>query len=338
MMLFNPAQLGREGLDRETLAADKKACRRFGPCGVGEKALYLNSFYIDRRYYVPFASVQRVFKRVAMSKGGFSGKGMFASMAYLVVEYDDGSEKQCNFKYEEQVDQMLAYIGQKHPGLPLMSREAAERVAARERERAMRPRPQLTDTAQSARRKLEDGLEYLQRAPQKTLELSQANQRKRAFLQSNPAYRWIAMVITLMGIIALVFGIGSIARYGMDSFAPYVALFGFAAIFMFSGLSVLPTARNNKKAILSRADRALADMENYLKDYPNFPTPARYAHPIVLQRMLRVVEEGRAQTCAQALDAVKEELKTLNRDVQVEQDEYDEVVAVKPLFLNENYR
>ena len=33
-----------------------------------------------------------------------------------------------------------------------------------------------------------------------------------------------------------------------------------------------------------------------------------------------------------------EELKTLNRDVQVEQDEYDEVVAVKPLFLNENYR
>ena len=79
-------------------------------------------------------------------------------------------------------------------------------------------------------------------------------------------------------------------------------------------------------------------MENYLKDYPNFPTPARYAHPIVLQRMLRAVEEGRAQTCAQALDAVKEELKTLNRDVQVEQDEYDEVVAVKPLFLNENYR
>ena len=49
MMLFKPAQLGREGLDRETLAADKKACRRFGPCGVGEKALYLNSFYIDRR-------------------------------------------------------------------------------------------------------------------------------------------------------------------------------------------------------------------------------------------------------------------------------------------------
>ena len=247
MMLFKPAQLGREGLDREMLAADKKACRRFGPCGVGEKALYLNSFYIDRRYYVPFTSVQRVFKRVAMSKGGFSGKGMFASMAYLVVEYDDGSEKQCNFKYEEQVDQMLAYIGQKHPALPLMSREAAERVAARERERAMRPRPQLTDAAQSARRKLEDGLEYLQRAPQKTLELSQANQRKRAFLQSNPAYRWIAMVITLMGIIALVFGIGSIVRYGMNSFAPYVALFGFAAIFMFSGLSVLPTARNNQR-------------------------------------------------------------------------------------------
>ena len=257
--MFKPVKLGRETLPPEICKADRKTCRRIGPCGIGAQALYLNSFFLDRRFYVPIASVRRVFKRVAMSKGGFSGKGMFASIPYLVVVYDDGQEKQCNFKYEEQVDQMLAYIGQKHPALPLMSREAAERVAARERERAMRPRPQLTDTAQSARRKLEDGLEYLQRAPQKTLELSQANQRKRAFLQSNPAYRWIAMVITLMGIIALVFGIGSIVRYGMNSFAPYVALFGFAAIFMFSGLSVLPTARNNKKAILSRADRALKD-------------------------------------------------------------------------------
>ena len=53
MMLFKPAQLGREGLDRETLAADKKACRRFGPCGVGEKALYLNRFYICLLYTSP---------------------------------------------------------------------------------------------------------------------------------------------------------------------------------------------------------------------------------------------------------------------------------------------
>ena len=43
-MIFKPARLGGEALDPETLAADKKACRRIGPCGVGKKALYLNSF------------------------------------------------------------------------------------------------------------------------------------------------------------------------------------------------------------------------------------------------------------------------------------------------------
>ena len=99
-MLFHPAQLGLAHLDKATLEADKKACKKIGPCGVGKKALYLNSFYIDRRYYLPYGSISRVFKRVAMSEGGFSGKGMFASMAYLVVEYDGGKQKQCNFKDE----------------------------------------------------------------------------------------------------------------------------------------------------------------------------------------------------------------------------------------------
>ena len=90
-MIFKPAQLGMAKLDKQELVEDKKSCRKIGPCGVGKKALYLNSFYIDRRYYLPYGSISRVFKRVAMSSGGFSGKGMFASMAYLVVEYDAAS-------------------------------------------------------------------------------------------------------------------------------------------------------------------------------------------------------------------------------------------------------
>ena len=51
-MIFRPAQLGMAKLDRLELEQDKKACRKIGPCGVGKKALYLNSFYIDRRYYL----------------------------------------------------------------------------------------------------------------------------------------------------------------------------------------------------------------------------------------------------------------------------------------------
>ena len=57
-MIFRPAQLGMAKLDRLELEQDKKACRKIGPCGVGKKALYLNSFYIDRRYYPPQVQYQ----------------------------------------------------------------------------------------------------------------------------------------------------------------------------------------------------------------------------------------------------------------------------------------
>ena len=120
-MLFKPAQLGLARLDPAELAADRKACKKIGPCGVGKKALYLNSFYIDRRYYLPYTSITRVFKRVAMSAGGFTGKGMFASMAYLVVEYDGGKQKQCNFKDERDVDALLELLAKQQPQIRLLS-------------------------------------------------------------------------------------------------------------------------------------------------------------------------------------------------------------------------
>ncbi len=51
--------------------------------------------------------------------------------------------------------------------------------------------------------------------------------------------------------------------------------------------------------------------------------------------MQRAVMDGRAVTAAQqALDVVKADLKALNADVTVSQEEYDEVVAIKPMFLN----
>lgn len=50
------------------------------------------------------------------------------------------------------------------------------------------------------------------------------------------------------------------------------------------------------------------------------------------------MEEGRADTPEQALETVKADLKALNSSVQVSQEEHDEVVAVKAMFLNEDYR
>ena len=49
------------------------------------------------------------------------------------------------------------------------------------------------------------------------------------------------------------------------------------------------------------------------------------------------LREGRAQNAEEALAVVKADLKALNADVQVSQEEYDEVVAIKPMFLVSDY-
>ena len=314
-MIFKPAQLGMAKLDPQELEADKKACRKIGPCGVGKKALYLNSFYIDRRYYLPYGSITRVFKRVAMSSGGFSGKGVFASMAYLVVEYDGGKQKQCNFKDERDVDALLEVLAKEQPQLHLLSAAGEQALEKKAAEKAARKLPELS------------------------AELSAAQRRKRAQLQSKPVYRYVALAIFVLGVAAAAYGLYSVFSH-TGSYGVYFALFGFAAIFLFSSYNMLPTAHNNNNAIMKRAEKAEAAMAEYVKHYPHgaFPVKSWYAHPIVLKQMMDAVEEGRAVTVPEALEAVKARLKSLNADVEVEQEEYDEVVVIKALFLNHDYQ
>ena len=326
--------LSRSQLPKETLSADKKACRRFGPCGVGERALYLNSFWFERFYYVPIAAVRRVFKRVAMSQGGFTGKGAFGTIPYLVVEYDDGQQKQCTFKREEDVDLLLAHLAAVHPEIPGMSRDGERRLAEKAEKEAKRYLKELSPQAEKARQELEQAKATLQKKPELCARLSAAAKAKRIDDRSNHAYRWVALAIMLAGFIALVYGIRSLAR--KDTSGLYFLLLGLAAIFLFSGLHVFPTAKNNRKAIAKEWQDSIAAMEKALPI--GFPVPARYAHPIVLERMIRVIREGRAQTAAEALAQVKEDLKALTADVQVEQEEHDEVVAITPMFLLQDYQ
>ena len=317
-MIFKPAQLGMAKLDPQELEADKKACRKIGPCGVGKKALYLNSFYIDRRYYLPYSSITRVFKRVAMSSGGFSGKGVFASMAYLVVEYDGAKEQ---------------------PQLHLLSAAGEQALEKKAAEKAARKLPELSEDAQHSLTVLRRAKEYLDAKPELSAELSAAQRRKRAQLQSKPVYRYVALAIFVLGVAAAAYGLYSVFSH-TGSYGIYFALFGFAAIFLFSSYNMLPTAHNNNNAIMKRADKAEAAMAEYVKHYPHgaFPVKSWYAHPIVLKQMMDAVEEGRAVTVPEALDTVKARLKSLNADVQVEQEEYDEVVVIKALFLNHDYQ
>jgi hypothetical protein len=338
-MIFRPAQLGMAKLDRLELEQDKKACRKIGPCGVGKKALYLNSFYIDRRYYLPYGSISRVFKRVAMSSGGFTGKGMFASMAYLVVEYDGGKQKQCNFKDERDVDKLLEVLAKEQPQIPLLSEAGEQALQKKEAEKAARKLPELTDEAKHSVTVLRKAKEYLEEKPELAEELSAAERRKRAQLKSKPVYRYVALAIFVFGIVSAAYGLYAVTNH-VGNYGIYFALFGFAAIFLFSSYNMLPTARNNNNAIMKRADKAEAAMAEYVKHYPNgaFPVPSCYAHPIVLKQMTDAIEEGRAVTVPEALDAVEKRLQALNADVQVEQEEYDEVVVIKAMFLNHDYQ
>ena len=57
-----------------------------------------------------------------------------------------------------------------------------------------------------------------------------------------------------------------------------------------------------------------------------------------MKRMQDIVKEGRAQTIPEALGSLKDDLKALNSSVVVEQEEYDEVVAIKPMFLVMDYK
>lgn len=286
-MILKTVQLGREALDKDVLITDRKSCKRFGPCGVGERALYLSSFYLNCRYYLPYSEITRVYKRVAMSKGGFSHKGIFASIPYLVAEYDGGREKQCTYKHEEQVDQLLACLKQTHPEIRQVSAAAEARLAEREREQA--PKPELTEEARRTLEVLKEAEAILEKRPDLYLELSKSARAKRQLL------------------------LKAAQRRG-------------------------GTVKAKEQPILDRAEQAQKEMERFLSSCGEFPLPARYAHPVVLRRMERAVEAGRAVTPEQALEAVKAGLKALNASVQVSQEEHDEVVAVKAMFLNEDYR
>lgn len=335
-MIFKLKQLSREGLEPGVLAEDKRKCRRFGPCGVGERALYLNSFYIDRCFYVTLSSVRRVFKRVAMSRGGFTGRGVFASIPYLVVEYDGGRRKQCNFKREEDVDRLLEYFARVCPDIPRLSEEGERRMAEKARREAARYLKELAPPAQRAREELEKARARLEENPGPSSRLARAARAKRTSDQSSPAYKWAALTIVVLGAAALAYGVW--VWLHKNGGGVYFLLFGMAAIFFFSGANVLPTARNNKKAVTREWEAARDALREYVGEGKEFPVPYWYAHPIVLERMIRILREGRAQTCGEALEVLKADLKALNSSVQVEQEEYDEVVCIKPMFLLEEYR
>jgi hypothetical protein len=335
-MLIKPRQLGRHSLEDEELHTDKRKCRKIGGCGIGEKALYLNRYMLDRACYILFADVDRVYKRIAMSKGGFSGKGMFASLAYLVVEYDQGKVLQCNFKSEQLVDEFLACIKKEHPGIPIYSKKGEQILREKEMQRRKKQERHITSDIAPQVELLETAIQFLEKKPELYEELGLSARNKRINECTNPVYRWSALFIMAMAFAAFIFGIYAVfAHVGS---AVYFLLFGLAGIFLFSGANVLPTKQNNKRYIEQRFQTAVQEMEAYVASDALFPVPSCYAHPVILKRMIDILVDHRAKDCAEALEVLKQDMKKLNSDVTVEQEEYEEIVVIKPMFLVMNYQ
>ena len=237
------------------------------------------------------------------------------------------------------MDALLEVLAKEQPNIPRLSAAGEAEIARQKAEKAARRLPQLSKEAEQSVGQLRRAADYLAKKPELAKELSAAERRKRAQLQSKPVYKYVALIISLLGVASAAYGIQSILNH-TGNYGIYFALFGFAAIFLFSSYNMMPTAHNNHKSIMARADKAEAAMAEYIRAYPggSFPVPDIYAHPVVLKQMTDAIQEGRAVTLPEALAAVKNRLKEVNADVQVEQEEYDEIVQIKAMFLNHDYQ
>ncbi len=330
-MFISPSLAGTTALDAAALAADKKDCRKVGPCGAGKKALYLSDRFFERCRYVVYGDIARVFKRVAMSKGGFTGEGMFGAMAYLVVQLKDGSEKQSYFKREEQLDELLALIAREHPSIPTHSETAERKLAEAEAAEQSRFVSNLSSDAETALAKLREAKAYLEKRPALADGLSAAAKQKRVADRLKPSTQAVAVLLAALGVLAALYGVYGLLRHA--SGAGYFLVGGGVIFFAVFTTGVLPSRWNSKKAAQHDWEVAVENCRDYLSGKKDFPVPPQYAHPAVLERMIRVVREGRAQSVSEAYETMKSELRALNKSVTVSQKEYDEVVAVKPMFL-----
>lgn len=329
--------ISKETLSEDVLKKDRKSCLKIARMGLGEKALYVNSYFLDRDLYIPYGSIKRVYKRVAMSKGGFTGQGVFASLAYLVIEYED-KEIQVKVKREPYVDRVLAEMEKRFPHIPLRSKKAEERLEAARVEEENRYKKDLSDLAKAAIAELEEVERRLQKKRELCDTLAKTAKTKRMASGTKPYYRPIKYVM-LFGSLAAI-GLGVYANrvgWGMD--AAFV-FFSFAAICIFIASQINRTGMYNKEAADREFEEAVKKMEESSKGiFPKEPfLPAYYCHPSTLKRMIRLIREGKAETPEEALEALKEDLKQMTSDVSVAEQDYEEIITIKPMFLCMDYK
>lgn len=105
-MIILPRAIGNHTLAADEIKSDYKSAKTFGQGLLGESALFIKSINGFRTRYIPINSIDRVFKRLAVTKGFYNG-GIFGTLSYLVVVYNGGTEKAFRFRLEDDVDNLL---------------------------------------------------------------------------------------------------------------------------------------------------------------------------------------------------------------------------------------
>ena len=104
--------LSEKTLPPEVLRPDKMFCTHYEDFGLGDEALYVGMYGLNRIGYIPLNAVTRVYKRLGVTKGFFENGKIYGTMCFLVVCWD-GKEKAYRFTHEENLDAILQAFREK---------------------------------------------------------------------------------------------------------------------------------------------------------------------------------------------------------------------------------
>ena len=105
-MYIPPKALSNQILPAEVLRPDRVCCTHYEDFGLGDKALYVGMFGFSRVGYIALSAMERVYKRLGVTKGFFENGKIYGTLCYLVVRFD-GKEKAYRFTHEENLNALL---------------------------------------------------------------------------------------------------------------------------------------------------------------------------------------------------------------------------------------
>lgn len=339
--MFMPRQVGLTTLDKEILRHDRKTCQKIGPLGLGDRAVYLNQWILDRAAYVAYEDLARAYKRVAMSRGAYTKKGVFASLSYLVLVLTTGKTVVTRLKYEADIDAFLRTLKERCPDLPtLYEKDGAgtaaiqvDAVASSKTEaRATVSEEDLSPLARKTLLQLRKAKNFLEDDPSWANRLVQKAKEVRRLSQLPLTYYYGGLAVGALALALL--GAGVWGRLHQLTWTLYLILLGASLLVFLIASQVLRTGPFHRARAEAAWQEAVDQMADFLQGFgKDFPLPPTLAHPLVLVWMERTVLSNSANTPAQALQLVTASLQAMDSTVTVSEATYQEVTTIKPLFL-----